>query len=286
MKQQPLTQKSSVIIYALGFIIMLVASIIATTVIPNDTNFYIYICYIIPQLAYLTAIISYTRYAKLDFKLNIKENVHKNNLKYLIAILVGGGIFFSALLPNYFLVKLYAILDFDMQVAVPALNGNIDYLLSLITICILPPICEELMFRKALVDGFSLLGTISAILLSALLFSLSHLNPVQTIYQFILGVILALIYIKTKDILITIIIHVVNNLLAFFLGALTSAVIWEQMKVLLLCIFIGLPVAVLGLLLILKGGTVNTKKQEKLHPFTIILLAIMLLLCVLNVVLI
>lgn len=283
MEKQALNQKNSVIIYALGFVIMLVASVIIATLFKEkENNAYIYVSYLVPQAAYLIAIFSYTHYANVDFSLNLKENVSKNKLKYLYAVILGVGLFFTALLLNYFLTKLYVLLDFDMVVTVPELNSWIDYLLSFLLICILPPICEELMFRKTLSDGFTGLGTVLAALLSALIFSLSHLNPVQTVYQFLLGFILALIYLKTKDILITIITHAVNNILAFFLSALTNPLLWEQLNVLILCFLIGLPVAFASFCLILKGSKVNTKRQEKPQLFTIILIAIMLALWLLT----
>jgi hypothetical protein len=158
---------------------------------------------------------------------------------------------------------------------VPSLLLPQDYVFSFILICLLPPICEELLFRKTLIDGFSRLGVLPAVLISAAIFSLSHLNPVQTIYQFILGIILALIYIKTKDILITIIVHIVNNCLAFFLSALTNPEIWMQARLLVLCFLIALPVTIFCLYLILKGGKVNTKKEEKINIYTIMIISIM-----------
>lgn len=273
MEKKQITQKDSVITFSLAFLSMMILGFCATTLVPKGNNLNIYISYLIPQVSYLLAIIFYSRYAKFDFKLNIKQNAKKHSVKYIIALFLGAGLFFSALLLNYLLQKLYVVLDFDIQITVPSLNTPIDYLFSFILICIIPPVCEELMFRKTLSDGFSTLGAINAALLSGAIFSLSHLNPAQTIYQFILGFILALIYIRTKDILITIIVHIVNNLLAFFLTALTNPQIWIQFRVLLLCFLIALPITVLGLYLILKGGKVNNKKEEKIGTLTIGVLA-------------
>jgi len=115
-------------------------------------------------------------------------------------------------------------------------------------------------------------------LLCGALFSLSHLNLAQTVYQFILGCILALIYLKTKDIVITIIIHMVNNILAFFLSSLTNAEIWINANVLLICFIAGIIVGGVSLYFILRGTGKNEKKQEKLSSYSIILLVAMLIL--------
>lgn len=273
-----MSQKDSVIIYLIGFAVMLIGSLIITTLMQSDTNFYIYLCFLLPQLGYIGGIIAYTKYAKIDFSLNLKENAKNNKVKYLIAVLCGAGIFFSALLLNYFLEKLYTVLNLEVSVTVPKLNTVWDYVLSVILICIVPPIGEELMFRKTMIDGFGKLGIVIAVLLSGALFSLSHLNIAQTVYQFILGCILALIYIKTKDIIITIIIHLVNNFLAFFLSALTDATIWGNINVLLICFGVGLLVTISCVYFILSNSRKNTKKQENISIYTIILLVAMLIL--------
>lgn len=273
-----MSQKDSVIIYLIGFFVMLAGSVIVTSLLSADTNLYIYICYLFPQIGYIGGVLVYTKYKNIDFNLNIKENVQKNNFKYLIAIFCGAGIFFSALLLNYFLQIFYDIINLDVSVTVPSLNNVWDYLFSLILICILPPIGEELVFRKTMGDGFNKLGTLNTMLICGILFSLSHLNPVQTVYQFILGCILALIYLKTKDIVIPIIIHVINNLLALFLSSLTDPEIWNSLSVLLVCFIAGIIVAGTTLYFILRDTGKNTKKQEKLSSYAIILLVAMLIL--------
>ena len=82
---------------------------------------------------------------------------------------------------------------------------------------ILVPLLEELLFRGII---FSLLEKIKkgwfAVIVSALLFALAHISPVQIVYTFIMGLISGLIYYKTKDLRWTILMHMVINILSTF----------------------------------------------------------------------
>ena len=274
MEKNKLTQKDGVMIYVLGFLLLLVAGLLIT-LIPSNTNLYVYLAFLVPQGAYLAAIFSYTKHKKLEFKLNLAVNAKQNGIKYAYGVILGAGIFFCGLILNYFLKKTYVVLGFDLEITVPVLHSWIDYILSFLLIAVLPAIGEELLFRRTLIDSFSKIGSIKAVIISAAIFSLSHLNPTQTIYQFILGLIYGFVYLKTKDIVITIIAHLVNNCLAFFLSYLTNPLIWQQPKILLFCFLIALPITIFCLYLILKGGKVNNKAEEKINSYTISIIVAM-----------
>lgn len=93
---------------------------------------------------------------------------------------------------------------------------------GIFAITVVGPIVEELVFREAFI-GYTTRHRVpreAAILLSALAFSLIHLNPAQMPFAFIMGILLGLIYAKTKSVVITSIIHIANNSLA----------VWEMKK--------------------------------------------------------
>lgn len=94
--------------------------------------------------------------------------------------------------------------------------GN-DYLKTLI-IVIVAPIIEEIIFRKLLIDKTIQFGEKTAIVFSALSFGLFHMNLFQFFYAFGLGLVFAYIYVKTRDIKYSMIIHVIIN---FFGGIIT-----------------------------------------------------------------
>lgn len=83
----------------------------------------------------------------------------------------------------------------------------------IIPIAFLGPIVEEIVFRKVIVQEFlnMSLKPYMAILLSALLFGLIHMNPAQMVFAFAAGLIFGWIYLKTGSILPGIIGHIINN---------------------------------------------------------------------------
>jgi hypothetical protein len=77
----------------------------------------------------------------------------------------------------------------------------------------LAPIFEELIFRKFLIDRTYKYGERNAIILSGLMFGLFHTNLGQFFYAFIIGAIFAWVYIRTGNILYSMSMHLLINLL-------------------------------------------------------------------------
>ena len=98
-----------------------------------------------------------------------------------------------------------------------------DELLTVITIAIIAPIVEEFLFRGVILEGFlQRYSPQKAILWSAVIFGIAHLNPWQFISAFLLGVIIGWVYWRSRSLWICIFIHVFNNaiptMLLFFPG--------------------------------------------------------------------
>ena len=88
------------------------------------------------------------------------------------------------------------------------------YLLYVGLICIVPALCEEILFRGLICNGLKKMGTFAAVFGSAFLFMIMHGSPDQTVHQFILGSILALVYLVSNNLWVPIIIHFLNNFMA------------------------------------------------------------------------
>lgn len=87
---------------------------------------------------------------------------------------------------------------------------------SLLQICIIAPIIEEVLMRGFVLGGLKkTYGVIGALLISALLFAMLHFNMVQTLSAFVCGMILGLLYIKTNSIFCCIIAHCGYNLISY-----------------------------------------------------------------------
>lgn len=91
---------------------------------------------------------------------------------------------------------------------------NMKYLL--IGGVIIGPICEEIIFRGIIQEGF--IHTYDgprAVLFSAIIFGVIHLLPLQVINAFLAGILLGWIYWKTRSLWIVMILHIINNYVAF-----------------------------------------------------------------------
>ncbi len=96
---------------------------------------------------------------------------------------------------------------------------TINPVVNLFVVVFCAPIMEELLFRKTIIDRTAKYGEGMSIVFSGLLFGLFHGNLVQFGYAFLLGVCFGFIYIKTKNIIYPIILHMITNFLGSFVGA-------------------------------------------------------------------
>ncbi len=89
---------------------------------------------------------------------------------------------------------------------------------KLIITIVLIPIYEEIFYR-GIIFGYlrKNFNIILAIVVQALIFGVMHLNLVQGIYTFILGIVLALVYMYSKSIIGNITIHIIFNLLGILI---------------------------------------------------------------------
>ena len=102
---------------------------------------------------------------------------------------------------------------FDELSVVPS-NTLISNILYLIAIVVIPAIFEELLFRKAIINYSKKYGKAFAVIFSAILFGLFHMNLNQGIFAFLIGIIFGIIAVQTSSIKLTILLHFLNNLYA------------------------------------------------------------------------
>jgi membrane protease YdiL (CAAX protease family) len=89
--------------------------------------------------------------------------------------------------------------------------------LGILAIAIVGPILEEMLFRGAITS--ELLKAYSpkkAIIFSALIFGIFHINPAQVLNAFLLGLLLAWLFYKTHSLIPGILIHILNNSLSVY----------------------------------------------------------------------
>lgn len=108
-----------------------------------------------------------------------------------------------------FLPKTNAVNNYDMLTE--SLLGN-NFLIVFLSSGILAPIIEELIFRFLICKTVYGEKIQKGIIVSSVLFGLAHMNLIQSTYAFILGIILAAVYVKNEhNLLIPIIMHITIN---------------------------------------------------------------------------
>jgi membrane protease YdiL (CAAX protease family) len=94
--------------------------------------------------------------------------------------------------------------------------------MAVVALVLIPPFLEETIFRGFLFPALAKrTGVVWGAILSSVVFGLAHGQANIGVYTFVLGLLLCFLYVRTKSIIPGIMLHMVNNFLAFL--ALTSA---------------------------------------------------------------
>jgi membrane protease YdiL (CAAX protease family) len=156
-----------------------------------------------------------------SIKINNKVKITKKDFIYVFFIIIG-----------YILIREAVLFDILSKFEGPVSDADIDYFINNASVMeanifwvilyfqsiIQAPIFEELFFRGIILQGVLNKYENSpkkAIIYSAIVFSIVHLNIPQGINAFIGGLILGLIYYYTKSMKLSIFAHIVNNLITF-----------------------------------------------------------------------
>jgi hypothetical protein len=101
-------------------------------------------------------------------------------------------------------------LDDNMENQFLGMSKNV---VGVVALTIVGPVCEEMVFRGAMLHSMLKRGMApwSAILTSSMIFGLIHANPAQIPYAFLLGLVLTYLAYKTRSIIPSVILHVINN---------------------------------------------------------------------------
>ncbi|MDR2091116.1 MAG: CPBP family intramembrane metalloprotease [Clostridiales bacterium] len=83
---------------------------------------------------------------------------------------------------------------------------------------VLPAVFEEALFRGVYLNGARKRGSFFAVVYSAFIFMIYHGNPVQTVHQFFLGIVLAYLAVVSGKIGYGIAVHFLNNFIAVLLS--------------------------------------------------------------------
>ena len=171
----------------------------------------------------------------------------------VVSLLIISYIFITYGLFDYIL---FLIPTGDMFESAVEYFNSLPIVILLIETCVIAPIFEETLYRGILLKGLiNKYNSKKAIVYSALIFGIAHLNVPQGINAFLLGLILGTVFYYTKSIYLCMVMHFANNLLVNFVYYPTSE-IWTTI------LFIIVPIVGI-VLMILCFKILNLKERSK-----------------------
>ncbi|MCC5894151.1 MAG: CPBP family intramembrane metalloprotease [Alkalibacterium sp.] len=151
-------------------------------------------------------------------EVTIKKGIPAALLILLNMCVVVLGVFFIIRLMLLTQTGSALTLEFLMEIPVSSPLSPLTLALRFIITVICAPIVEEILFRGVLLNKLALtFGIRKGILFSSIIFMVFHLNSFF-IPQLIGGILLGIIYIKTKQLIYPILAHALNNLIPFLLN--------------------------------------------------------------------
>lgn len=156
---------------------------------------------------------------------------------------------------------LYPSLGLDYNVTdmfdVASSSSVLTKIILVLCLAVTPAVFEELFFRKAVIDFAMPYGKNFALVFSALIFGILHMNISQGLFAFVMGLIMGAIYIYTGDLKLTMLIHFLNN------GYAALAMV-AQPYALVLITLILLVLLIAGFVLLIKS-LVKKDCREKIR---------------------
>ena len=175
-----------------------------------ETDWYLFLSYLLPQMCFAAAAVVFFRRSKVSVR---RTYCGCKWHYFVVAVLLQFGLMFSlSELNDYFIAFLERFGYVSAGVPLPSLDGW--YLLpALLIIAVLPAVFEETLFRGIMVKNMSASGwgTAATVLVSGAMFSLFHGRPEQTLYQFACGMCFALVALRAGSILPSAVAHFCNN---------------------------------------------------------------------------
>lgn len=237
-----------------------------------ENNIVIILSILISPIAFGLSFYKSNKKAGTKWKTAIGLNFKLNWLNVVLCV----GISFICVFGFNNLVSLFdaiiSLTGFKGNYAMPLPLTNAGWLiLNLFLMAVLPAIFEEILFRGIIFNGLKQYGSKIAVVGSAGLFMLMHGGIEQTIYPFLVGLILALVMLKTSNILYPIIIHFCNNAIVIvynFIVTMQNAELtpyrFEVLAIVLAFVFAIVAAVAIWLIIryLIKAGNTNNIKLE------------------------
>lgn len=205
--------------YLVGFMLLaLIVAGIASAVIGLGTEA---IDVLIMEITYLVVPISFFTYHFRKQRVPLSNVIQTAGVKKWLGWLLGIMAVSIAFSLSAFWLQLYALMPLSpglvgfMLEPIPMPENTVYLVITVLMIAIIGPIVEEFIFRGVLLKRMALKTSMwGGIIISSLFFGVLHADIIGA---FAFGVITSLLYLKTNNLLVPILLHVFNNSFAMFM---------------------------------------------------------------------
>lgn len=229
MKQ--LINDRSIFVSGLCYFVIMLAFIVLRIVfgagflgnVTNDTTDFVFTFIVQVLVLFLVPFLFMRFFAKQPSKTVFKRNHFRkiDGKMILWSLLLGVCTYAIILFVSSFWSGILSIFGYSSGSGVPTTPATdypfLNFLLGILFIGVLPGFCEEFTHRGMVLGNIKKDGVGRAILFSALLFGLMHLNIAQLGYAFVVGLILGTVTLLTKSIFPAMITHCVSNSISTYL---------------------------------------------------------------------
>ncbi len=198
-----------------NLVIQFIASIVIVFADVGSSPTFNFVMMALIQASFFFVFYRCTVKRKLELSLSVKNKINYATLAFAPVIA-------ALCICAFYLLTFWFMFGLSKAGFTPAadvvMNTPFEFVLGSFVLCVAAPICEELIFRGALLSGLrSKYGVVPSVLLSATAFMLMHMNPAQTVYQFLLGIVCALTALAAGSVLPAMVIHAFSNMFAILI---------------------------------------------------------------------
>ncbi len=202
------------------FVVQIIASIVSSAVpaVVESVDLY-FVATMLPMY-----VIAYPLIFLMFRAIPVQQVAEKKKMRplhfFVTFLMCYAGMYICNIIANIFTGVFGMLSQNEVENVMLTVTESINPFVNFFIIVICAPIMEELLFRKVLIDRTAQFGEGVSIVFSGLVFGLFHGNLVQFAYAFFLGAMFGFIYVKTRNILYPIILHMITNFLGSFVGSL------------------------------------------------------------------
>lgn len=206
-------------------------------------SFWYWLILAISSASLFVGAFAYAKIRKADFLTATTIKILPKVAHFLWGFLIVIGLIHFMVPVNNWICELFELMGLKR----PQVNLPMQLVPLLIVASVIPAVCEEMMFRGTIGNAFTCgeKPVWKGVLISGAVFAVFHMNPAQTVHQFILGCFLTILTYRSGSVWTAVIVHLFNNVVAVLLSYFVEETGFYQKYDIWIC-FAGLAVVALG----------------------------------------